>query len=60
MRITDEACLKFKKLVSEHDGRELSLDEAREVLTRMMLMFERFAAWIATEKAAGRVFSAEE
>lgn len=56
MRITDDDCEKLRRLHLEHEGAELSVDEAREVLSRLLLLFERFAAWIAKERAAGRDF----
>lgn len=57
MRVTDEDCAKLKHLYLEHDQVELSLDDAREILSGLFLLFERFAAWVAQEEAVGRTFS---
>lgn len=60
MRITDEECEELRRLYLEHEGVKLTLDEAREMLARLLELFQRFAAWIAKEKAAGRVFEIDE
>ncbi len=60
MDITDDDCELFRRLYLEHEGEELSLDQARELLSDLLLLFERFAAWIAKEEAAGRVFPLDE
>ena len=56
MRVTDEQCEELRRLYLEEQGRELTLDEAREMLSRMLFLVERFSAWLAKEKAAGRLF----
>ena len=60
MDITDDDCELLRRLYLEHEGEELSLDQARELLSDLLLLFERFAAWIAKEEAAGRVFQFDE
>jgi hypothetical protein len=60
MKVTDKECEEFRYLYLQHEGMELSLGEAREMLSRLLFMFERFAAWIAKEKAAGREFPLDE
>jgi hypothetical protein len=60
MKITDEDCEKLRRLYLEHEEVELTLDEAREMMSRLLLLFERFAAWVAKEKAAGREFPLDE
>ena len=60
MTITDDDCEKLRRLYLEHEGVELSLDEAREMMSRLLLLFEHFAAWIAREKAVGRKFPLDE
>jgi hypothetical protein len=59
MRITDEDCDQLRRAYLQHEGIALTCDEVREMLSRLSLLFEHFAAWVAKEKAAGRVFEAE-
>lgn len=56
MKVTDEQCEELRRLYREEEGIELTQDEAREMLARMLFLVERFAAWVATKKVAGRVF----
>jgi hypothetical protein len=60
MWITDEECEELKRLYLEHESVELTLDEAREILSRLLFLVERFAEWVSKEKAAGRVFQTDE
>jgi hypothetical protein len=60
MRVADDECEELRRLYLEHEGVALTLDEAREMLSRLLFLFERFAAWIAKEKAAGQVFPLDE
>src|SRR4051794_31343097 len=55
MRITDDECDVFRQLYLQNEGNPLTTDEAREMLSRLSFLFDRFAAWLAKEKAAGRV-----
>ena len=50
MKITDEQCEELRQLCRQDHGRELSVDEAREMLSRMLFLVERFSAWLAKEK----------
>ena len=56
MRVTDNQCEELKRLYLQHEGVELTLDDAREMLSRLLILVERFAEWVAKEKAMGRVF----
>ncbi len=60
MRVTDEQCEELKRLYLEEEGVSLTLDEAREMLSRIAVLVERFAAWVVREKAKGRVFPIDE
>jgi len=60
MQITDSDCAEFAKLCLEHEGKKITLDEARETLTRLCLLFERFHAWRMAQEATGRVFQIDE
>jgi hypothetical protein len=41
-------------------GDAVSLDEAQEIYSRLYFLFERFALWVAKEKANGRVFTLDD
>lgn len=60
MRISDEDVEEFRQLYREDEHKELTDGEAREILSGLLLLFERFADWIAQEKARGTVFEVEE
>jgi hypothetical protein len=60
MRVTDEDAESFRQLYLAHQGEALSLDDAREMLARLLFLYERFAAWVAKEEAAGRSFEIDE
>lgn len=59
MRIADDECEELRRRYLEHEGVELSLDEAREMLLRLSVLVERFAAWVVREQAAGRSFETD-
>jgi hypothetical protein len=59
MRMTDGDCDEFRRSYLLHEGVELTRDEVREVFSRLSFLFERFAAWVAKEKAGGRNFESE-
>ncbi len=58
--VTDTDVDEFKQLYLEHEGVELTPDKVREMLSRMLVLVERFAVWVAKERAAGRVFQIDE
>ena len=60
LAVRAEDCEEFRRLYLEHERLSLTPDEAREMISRLCFLFERFAAWIAKEKAAGRVFQPDE
>jgi len=60
MKITDEDCEELRRLYLEHEGIELSQDEAREMLSRLLFLFERFGAWLSNVAATGRTFPLDE
>ena len=60
MRVTDDECEELRRLYLDHKGVKLTQDEAREMLSRRLFLFERFSAWIAKERAAGREFPLDE
>ncbi len=60
MQVTDEECEEFRRLYLAHEGVELTLDETREMLSKLLVLVEWFAVWVAKEKAAGRVFQVDE
>jgi len=60
MKITDEECEEFRQLYRENEEIELTLDEAREMIASLCFLFERFASWVAQEKAQGHVLEAPE
>lgn len=59
-KISDGTVAELQKLHLEREGEALSDSEAREMLSRLFFLFERFALWIAKEKAAGREFPIDE
>ena len=56
MQITDSECEELRRICLEHDGIDLTVDEAREIFSRMTFLVERFSAWLAKQRAAGREF----
>ena len=60
MKVTEEEVLEFRKLYLDHESVLLSDTEAREMLGGLCFLFERFATWLAKEKAAGREFPLDE
>lgn len=60
MQVTIEQCEELRQLYLEHEGVALSLDDAREILSRMLVLVERFSVWAAKEAEAGRVFELPE
>jgi hypothetical protein len=56
MQIKDAHCEELRRLYRENESRDLSLDEAREILSRMLVLVERFSVWAAKEATAGRAF----
>ena len=60
MRVTDDECEELRRLYLDHKGVKLTQDEAREMLSRLLFLFERFSAWLVRERAAGRVFPLDE
>jgi len=57
MQIRDEDCEELRRICLQYEETDLTVDEAREVLSRLCFLLERFAGWIAKEKAAGRSFA---
>jgi hypothetical protein len=55
MRISDARCEEFRQLCRAQCGQELSLVDARDEITSIVALLERFAAWAARAKAAGRL-----
>ena len=60
MNITDSDIAELKQRYLDHEGVLLSDREALELLSNLLLLLERFGAWIAKEEAAGRVFPLDE
>lgn len=54
MRITDDEVEEFRKLYREERQIDLSPDEARAAIHRVLALFEHFAVWLGKERAAGR------
>lgn len=48
--LNDDECAEFARLCRENEGVELTVDNARNMLSNLLLMLERFAVWKA-EKA---------
>ena len=42
-------------LCRKYNHIEISVAESRETLSRLMVMLERFASWIAKERARGKL-----
>ncbi len=60
IKVTDEQCEELRRLYLAEAGVDLTLDEAREMFSRTLFLLERFAAWVARERAAGRQFPLDE
>lgn len=56
MQITDEQCENLRQLYLQHEGVALPLEDAREMLSRLLVLVERFSVWAAKEREAGREF----
>jgi hypothetical protein len=60
MRLTNEEVEEFRQLYLSNEYVKLTSDEARDMLSRVGFLFERFTQWVAKEEAAGRVFDYDE
>jgi hypothetical protein len=56
VKITQVDCAEFQRLCAEENGVALTLDEARDVLSRLCVFYEQFAGWVAAEKKTGASF----
>jgi hypothetical protein len=54
IRISHDDIEAFRRIYRDECQIDLSVDEARAVLQRILLLFEQFAVWLAKERAAGR------
>lgn len=54
MQLTDANIEEFRQLVLEDRGIDLSPDEARAAVHRVLTLMERFGVWLAKERAVGR------
>lgn len=52
MQVSDEECAAFVRLCRETEGVELSIDEARAMISNLLLVLERFAEWEQTRRRA--------
>ncbi len=46
MEISDADCEEFRQICLKNDGMELSVDETRETIGRLCLLYERMAEYL--------------
>lgn len=54
MRVTDEDCRHFQSVCSKALGRDITLDEAREALSGLVYLLERFGKWVSVWKLGAK------
>ena len=51
MRISDDLCEELRRRCLEQEGVALTIGEAREILSQMIVLMEHFAKWITKAQA---------
>ena len=54
MKITDDDCAELQRLCKEHNS-EITINQAREVLSSLNFLLERFGGWLREQQVAGRL-----